>query len=81
MGLTIETHWDCECEKNYINPKAVKYCPKCGTFSDDQPDSRINEVKEHLQNKYVLHIGGGVWVDREAVEQAQIEGFDLINQN
>jgi hypothetical protein len=81
MDLTIETFWDCECEENYINPKAVKHCPKCNTFSEDQPDSRKKEVKEFLENQYVLHIGGGVWVDFRAVEQAQIEGFDLINQN
>ena len=36
--------WDCECEANYIHPKCVPVCPRCGAVSDECPDSRTNEV-------------------------------------
>ena len=36
--------WDCECEANYIHPKSVPVCPRCGAHQDDCPDSRTNEV-------------------------------------
>ena len=36
--------WDCECEANYIHPKSVSVCPRCGAVSDECPDSRTNEV-------------------------------------
>ena len=39
-----ESHWDCECETNYIRPKCVLVCPRCGAVSDECSDSRINEV-------------------------------------
>ena len=46
--MTIETDprfWDCECPgKDYIHPKSFRYCPKCKTMPDDQPDSRVNEL-------------------------------------
>lgn len=41
------THWDCECETRFIHPKAMKRCPFCGAERDDQPDSRMDEVKQH----------------------------------
>lgn len=36
--------WDCECEANYIHPKSLLACPRCGAHQDDCPDSRTNEV-------------------------------------
>ena len=41
---TTEHFWDCECETNYIHPKSVSICPRCGAVSDERPDSRTNEV-------------------------------------
>ena len=41
---TTEHFWDCECETNYIHPKSVPVCPRCGAVSDECSDSRINEV-------------------------------------
>lgn len=36
--------WDCECEANYIHPKSLLVCHRCGAHQDDCPDSRTNEV-------------------------------------
>ena len=41
---TTEQFWDCECEVNYIHPKSLLVCPRCGARQDDCPDSRTNEV-------------------------------------
>ena len=41
---TTEQFWDCECEVNYIHPKSLLVCPRCGAHQDDRPDSRTNEV-------------------------------------
>ena len=44
MDLNNE-FWDCNCQENYIHRKSKgNYCPKCKTWSDDQPDSSNNEV-------------------------------------
>jgi len=46
---TDPDYWDCECDgplENFIHPKSQKSCPKCGTFADEQPDSRVNEVAQ-----------------------------------
>lgn len=40
-------YWDCECPKgDYIHPKSVKSCSKCGAEQDEQPDSRVNEINK-----------------------------------
>lgn len=41
---TTEHFWDCECETNYIHPKCVSVCPRCGAYQEERPDSRTNEV-------------------------------------
>ena len=41
---TTEYFRDCECETNYIRPKCVLVCPRCGAVSDECSNSRINEV-------------------------------------
>ena len=41
---TTDLWWDCECRDDYIHPKTVAYCPDCGAYADDQPDSRVEEV-------------------------------------
>ena len=41
---TTEYFRDCECETNYIRPKCVPVCPRCGAVSDECSESRINEV-------------------------------------
>lgn len=41
---TVDTHWDCECQHNYIHPKSESVCAVCGAEADDMPDSHENEV-------------------------------------
>ncbi|GAC1496208.1 MAG: hypothetical protein NVS1B2_16160 [Vulcanimicrobiaceae bacterium] len=39
--------WDCNCKgtpADYIHPKSEDICEKCGATSDEQPDSRFNEI-------------------------------------
>ncbi len=45
MITTVTTHWDCECEINYIHPKSEKVCEVCGIGKDWRPDSRPNEMR------------------------------------
>lgn len=43
--LTDPDYWDCECKDNYIHKKSdILYCSICGTYEEDQPDSRVNEI-------------------------------------
>jgi len=43
--VTDPNYWDCECEEKYIHHKSArKECTKCGTFHEDQPDSRVDEI-------------------------------------
>lgn len=44
---TTENYWDCECEKDFIHPKSQKECSICGAITEEQPDSRVNEVLAH----------------------------------
>lgn len=45
MGLTIESYWDCNCEKDYIHDKSLeKECTICGAKEEEQPDSHTEEV-------------------------------------
>lgn len=47
IPATDPNYWDCECKEKYIHRKSVKKeCPKCGTFHEDQPDSRVNEIAD-----------------------------------
>ncbi len=46
---TTKSHWDCECEANYIHTKADKFCRICHARSDEQPDSRVEEVMALLE--------------------------------
>ena len=41
---TDSRFWDCECETNYIHPKSEEECKVCGAYSEEQPDSRMDEV-------------------------------------
>ena len=50
--LTTPTHWDCECEHNYIHPKTITFCELCGTNQDSQPDSITTEVAKYLSNEF-----------------------------
>lgn len=38
-------HWDCECDVRYIHPNGMLWCPFCRTRRNDQPQSRLEEVK------------------------------------
>ena len=46
-----ENYWDCECQVDYIHHKAVLVCNICGADRDGQPDSRADEVLNHLYGK------------------------------
>ena len=48
-GLTTPDYWDCECEENYIHPKAYTGCILCRMTHDECPDSRIIEVQAMLE--------------------------------
>lgn len=42
---TTRMFWDCECSEDYIHPKKIRVCSKCGVAEEDgQPDSRVEEV-------------------------------------
>jgi hypothetical protein len=49
MIETDPKFWDCECKDDYIKSKKQKSCKKCGTRSEDQPDSRVNEIQAALK--------------------------------
>ena len=44
--ITTDLYWDCECEHNFIRPSDMPMCENCGTFKEDAPPSRINEMKD-----------------------------------
>ena len=46
--ITNDSFWDCECDDDFIHPKSQPKCDKCGTKSEDQPDSRLDEVYEEF---------------------------------
>ncbi len=48
---TTEKYWDCECIQNYIHLKSKTECLICGARHDEQPDSRVNEVENMLNNR------------------------------
>ena len=48
---TTEYFWDCECEMNFIHPKCVWQCSRCGADQDERPDSRMNEVFAQLMSE------------------------------
>jgi hypothetical protein len=54
---TTPKYWDCECKKDYIHPKTQLTCAKCGAGADEQPDSRVDEVRAWKKSiKYrVMH--------------------------
>jgi len=44
---TTEEYWDCEYKDNYIHHKSQTLCHECNSTSDEQPDSRVDEVLLH----------------------------------
>ena len=49
---TDPNYWDCECRERYINPKTLIYCPRCKTYRDDSPDSRVVEINDSTRNYF-----------------------------
>jgi len=46
---TTSMYWDCNCDNDYIHPKAtLLYCADCKAWEDEQPDSLIWEVAQWL---------------------------------
>lgn len=58
IQLAID-YWDCECEKNYVHKKETESCSICGSFMNEQPDSRLNEVvpllHAHGNSDFLIH--------------------------
>lgn len=49
LCATTPDYWDCNCDENYIHKKThTLFCDKCGAKEEDQPDSRINEVRKTI---------------------------------
>ena len=44
--ITTSLYWDCDCREGYIKPSDIQMCEECGSFREDQPDSRINELRQ-----------------------------------
>lgn len=63
--MTTPAFWDCECEENYIHPRNISRCGRCGAKRDDQPDARLDEVKEMLYHKAVGEIRWAEQVEKE----------------
>ena len=75
---TTSKYWDCECPREYIKPAKQDYCSECCTYRDEQPDSRVNEVKD-----YIVEPGDTVFVPanqatREALVLAVIGDDALV---
>ena len=49
---TTELFWDCECEHGFIHANSGVPCSVCGATPEEQPDSRICEVLEHMARLY-----------------------------
>lgn len=54
--ITTEFFWDCECKEDYIHAKTPggsldDHCDECGANSEEQPDSRLNEVINMLMKE------------------------------
>ena len=86
--MTIETtilYWDCECDKHYIHPRSHKTCVHCKAVRDEQPDSRVNEVRDAGLSLLVTafarantHSRGtaSCWFHTELIEKGELEkGF------
>ena len=59
---TTPLFWDCECEEFYIHDKDLcTECSICGTHMDDQPDSRISEVRKFPAYIKKLQNSRGNW--------------------
>ena len=47
--ITVDhDYWDCGCKERYIHHWSALFCPKCGSIQAEQPNSRINEIKEQI---------------------------------
>ena len=47
---TTPLFWDCECEDGHIRPRTFANCSRCGAKQDSQPDARVNEVLDWLDD-------------------------------
>lgn len=45
--ITTNLYWDCDCDppQSSFKPQDMPMCEDCGTFRDESPDSRINEMR------------------------------------
>ena len=44
LPYVTQSHWDCECEKDFHHPTSEKVCPRCLSKADDSPDSITEEI-------------------------------------
>ena len=47
--LTDPRYWDCECDTDYIHSRDFLCCEFCGAHQSEQPNSRVNEVKDLIK--------------------------------
>ena len=43
--ITTNLHWDCECNEDFQRPQVMEICRQCGRSQEEQPGSRINELR------------------------------------
>lgn len=93
--VTNPNYWDCECREKFIHRREQDYCPRCGAWREDQPDSRVNEIvikdchwpeqigapdtDEHGRVKVTLEDRSIEYVSMEDLEAAG-DFFDNISQ-
>ena len=50
IGETVLSadYWDCDCLSDFIHPKSLKSCGRCGADLElhIMPDSRLNEIEQ-----------------------------------
>ncbi len=81
--VTTEEYWDCEClSGDYIHPKSMPRCPKCGAERDYQPDSRKEEVEEYLLRLDMVNTLSALLEahDRENIRRFEAGREDLLEE-
>lgn len=86
---TTPTHWDCECNENHIKPKSLIKCSVCKANQDEQPDARIDEIKEEVcgfievnmdrpELREAIKKYGGKTNDEECIYDLTVKMLDLV---
>lgn len=65
--LTTPLFWDCECSSRYLHPITENHCDNCDALRENQPDSRLGEVLNHIQ-EWELDAGLVSWL-KEGIKE------------